>query len=452
LGAVAAIISCLIIWVPGFFCLRSEITEERRLRIGDMLASSPISRTKYIVTKVLTNMAVLLMLQLLFVVSFIALQFLRVESHSFYLLDYFIPFFIVSIPNLLVLSTITVLFDVIFFLRGIIGNIVFVFFWSFIVYSGEDIPAIDLFYSTFIMNEMQKSAALTYPNIFERSMNFGYNPTDGTLPTFEWNGIVWNGISLFPLLICFCLAALFIFISIICFDRFRAHGKKSQLKPSFIARDKETSNENQIHFDLILTSVKVRSHNLGALVVSEMKAMLIRMPIMQMILLVGGAMILPFLSANVTPFIMLIPIGILSKMGCNNKLNRTNEIIHANCSPTKYLLVSYIAGIVMAVTVSLFQFVYLGINGNYEAIIIWLIGIIFVCALALFCGEFTGNRRLFEALYILIYNMWLNKVEIANIFGRTEYKYNFFYLFSAIILLLLCYAKHNRFIREKLYH
>ena len=445
LGAVAAIISCVAIWIPGFYWLRSEISEDRSLRIGDMLASSPISKSRYIIGKALANMIVLLTIQLLFIASFIVLQFLRGESYSLNLFDYIIPFFIISIPNLLVLASLTIVFDAVPFLRGVIGNIAFIIIWPSVMLE------YDIFGRDFIMKDMQKTAALTYPGILAKGMNFGINPTDSTLPTFEWRGLSWHNLSLLPVIACLGISVIFIALSILSFDRFKRQKQNARvIIKSFLPTREDTGNETPVNIEMELSSVKIIKQNKIALVINEIRIMLLRLSLWQYLLIIGTAAALPFINGSLAPIIMLTPITILSKMGCREKIYRTIEIVYSVSSPAKHMLSTYAAGIAISLIVSSIQLVYLGISGDISSILSWLIGIVFACALALFCGEFSGNTRLFEAVYMLIYYLWLNKLQLFDFLGATGNRYNLLYVVVTAILLFACFIRYSNFPLRKL--
>lgn len=445
LGAIAAIISSVAIWIPGFYWLRGEISEDRRLKIGEMLASSPISKTRYIFGKMIANLAVLWLLQILFVASFIILQILRGESRELNLLDYLIPLLVISLPNLLLLSALTILFDVVPFLKGVLGNIIFIGVWNLIIFSGAETGVLDFFNSEFIMSDMLKVSALTYPEVYENGTNFGFNPTEKTLPTFRWTGIPWHDFSVVPMLFCLIAGILLIIISILLFDRFKRLDHKTRWgKTKYrLPRQKDPDSQTAADFSGVLSPVKINSHSILVLAVNEIKVLILRIPLLQVMLIIGGAVVIPFLKGNFTILIMLFPVMILSRLGCQNRIYRTVEMLYANCAPGRYLFANYLAGLAITGIISLVHLAVLLVNGRIGTMISWIIGLIFTCTLALFCGDFTGNKKMFEAVYILLFYLWLNNVRFFDFMGTAGNENDRWYILLTIILLAVVMMRHR---------
>ena len=57
--------------------------------------------------------------------AFIVMQYIRREEMQLVLSDYLLPYVWIVLPSLSVLAALTILFDIIPFMKGVIGNIVF---------------------------------------------------------------------------------------------------------------------------------------------------------------------------------------------------------------------------------------------------------------------------------------------------------------------------------------
>lgn len=128
LGGMVTMMSTLLLWLFAFFVLRSQVSEDQRLKVGQIIASTPISNFRYIFSKVISNYVVLLVIELLLFLAFMGMQLIRGEDYYIHIADYLQPFAFIVMPSLLVLAALTVLFDVMPGLKGVVGNIIFLLY------------------------------------------------------------------------------------------------------------------------------------------------------------------------------------------------------------------------------------------------------------------------------------------------------------------------------------
>lgn len=193
LGVMAAALPIILLWLPGFYLLRSQITEDSQLKIGQIIASTPISKLRYIGGKFLANFTILILLDILFTVGIMIMQLIRMESMSINFLDYLAPLIFITVPHLLVLAALTIIFDVIPFLRGSIGNISIFIIWVFLTMLSftKAGSSADLFGIGYLTNGMLDGAKKFYPSI-PNNISFGYYANEGVTSTFNWEGMQWD--------------------------------------------------------------------------------------------------------------------------------------------------------------------------------------------------------------------------------------------------------------------
>lgn len=129
LGGVGSLLPAILLWLPGFYLLRSQISEDKRLKMGNIIAATPISRLGYIMGKTLANFLVLATLVLIFLTALIGMQLVRHENMQISLLQFVQPFLFLTVPYLFVLAALTVLFDVFPGIKGVFGNVVIFGVW-----------------------------------------------------------------------------------------------------------------------------------------------------------------------------------------------------------------------------------------------------------------------------------------------------------------------------------
>lgn len=97
---------------------------------------------------------------------------------------------------------------------------------------------------------------------------------------------------------------------------------------------------------------------------------------------------------------MLLPISIWSQMGCREKYYSTSDLVKSSCPLLYKRMAEWLAGFVLTVLVSSGVLIRFALLREWEHLAAWSIGILFIPTLALLFGFMSGNRKLFEAVYI----------------------------------------------------
>lgn len=438
LGAISTILPTILLWLPGFYLLRSQVSEDRRLKIGQSVASAPISKLRYINSKFLCNFAVLLSSVLIFTVAVILMQFFRQESLTIQIGAYIAPLLIITIPYLLILSALTVLMDVVPCLKGVFGNIIIFIIWITLSSVSVASPgnSFDIFGIGYILNQMLNGAQLVFPGL-PNAASFGYYPNNGIIPTFQWNGIIWHQDFILSRVFWVCTAFALVVVSTIVFDRFRTprniKNRKNRITPQSII-----SNRNHT---LTLSPVKRSNHtNFLTLLRGEIKIMLFGKSLWWYILFLVAIILSYFVvigdGLKWISLIMLLPIEVWSQMGCREKAYNTTQLISSSCSKLTKWFVSWMAGIITALLTSSGILLHFAVDGQWQHFIAWMAGALFIPTLALVFGTLVGNRKLFEGVYIaLIYFGPINNMWKFDFLGVQSYQ-TIVYLMLFIILTL----------------
>lgn len=436
LGSIAAMLPVILLWLPGFYLLRSQISEDARLKIGQSIASSPVRKIQYIGSKFLSNFVVLLSSALLFTLAMILMQIFRQESLSIELLHYAAPFVLITIPYLLVLAALTVLFDVIPALKGVFGNIILFVIW--ITFSTVSVAApgnsYDLFGIGTIINQMLTGAKAVYSGLPDAA-SFGYYPNSGTVPTFVWSGVVWDNGFLMTRLLWVGIAVLLVIAATILFDRFRTP-KSRTIR---IAPQKNVVRKHVSRTRALSPVKKSRHASFLALLKGELRIMIARKSLWWYAAVLGAIILSYFVTMGEglkwISLIMLFPIGIWSQMGCREKFSNMTQLILSSCPRVTKWLSSLMAGICVSLLMSsgiLLRFAVNGAWGNFAA---WTAGALFVSVLALLCGTLSGSRRLFEGVYLaLLYLGPINNIGPLDFLGVQSRHTAVYFIAFALLL------------------
>jgi hypothetical protein len=104
------------------------------------------------------------------------------------------------------------------------------------------------------------------------------------------------------------------------------------------------------------------------------------------------------------PFAWGWPLLVWSPMGARESQHRTEALVFSSPHPlARQLVAGWTAGAFVAIAAGLGVGVRLLASGDGPAALAWLGGALFIPTFALACGSWTGNGRLFEALYLLLW-------------------------------------------------
>jgi ABC-type Na+ efflux pump permease subunit len=113
--------------ILGFFLIRGSIEDDRRSRIGEILASTPLKRLTYLMGKLLGSVVFLSMLGLVVVSMAAVLQALHREA-PFQPFQLAWPFILFTLPAIVFVSGLALFFEVVPGLRQWPGDVLFVLF------------------------------------------------------------------------------------------------------------------------------------------------------------------------------------------------------------------------------------------------------------------------------------------------------------------------------------
>jgi hypothetical protein len=125
---------------------------------------------------------------------------------------------------------------------------------------------------------------------------------------------------------------------------------------------------------------------------------------------------------KILPFAWIWPVLLWSSMGAREARDGTEELVFTAPRPiARQLPAVYCAG----VTVALMAGAGVGLRclaaGRGDALLAWLAGALFIPALALACGTWSGGSKLFEALYVVLWYVGpLQPVPALDFMGASE--------------------------------
>ena len=226
-GTMTVSVAFLLGWV-GFYIVKGSVSRDYDTGLGQIMATTPMTRPLYMLGKWLSNFAVLCLAVVILFFEGIAMQLLS-GNEGLNLAALAAPLVIIALPTVGLVAALAVLFESVRWLRGGLGNILYFFtFLVTLIVSGEisSIGQADFVlnpYADFsgwqiVGDSVMHAAQATYPEI-EGGFAFSITPLDAP-KLFTWNGITWTADIYFSRLLFLAVSVGLVLVSALLFDRF----------------------------------------------------------------------------------------------------------------------------------------------------------------------------------------------------------------------------------------
>lgn len=422
-GGLLAVVGSTFISLAGFYFVKNTIQRDRETRVGQILASTPLSRFSYILGKFASNFAVLSAMIGVLALSSFVMQLVSGEDTHIHLWPLLAPFLLFSLPSMAVIAAVGVLFETIPFLRGGFGNVAYFFLWTAFlgVPLANDSAAADITGLALLRHSLMTSAssgAVQAARSFSFSLDIGQIQPASSL--FVWEGIHWSAeivfgrLALFGVAIAVCAvaAALFDRFDTIRYGRERAAAVADSVVPS-AAPGSAASTVNPAGLLTAMPVVRltpvVRRPTFLPLLVAELRLLVKGRSWLWYIVAAGLAIaagLVPDAGGRgmVLAFAWLWPILLWSSLGVREGLFQTSEIVFTAPHPiARQLPAAWLAGHILALVTGAGFALRLVAAGDMRGLAAWYIGALFIPSLALACGIWSRSSKLFEIVFTLLW-------------------------------------------------
>lgn len=227
------VVNFLLGWF-GFYLVKGAIARDYQTGVGQIMATTPLSRPLYLFGKWLSNLAVLGLMVLVLALAALAMQLIQREAPVIQVWALVSPFLLVALPFMALVAAIAVLFESVAWLRGSFGNLVY--FFGFIlgitfiaIMFGTTIPVLDWLGFGVFKTSMAEAAKAAYP-AYGGGLALSLVPARGDIQPFLWDGVQWTLPLLLPRLEILGLALAVTLVSALFFDRFSQSGMPQRKK------------------------------------------------------------------------------------------------------------------------------------------------------------------------------------------------------------------------------
>jgi hypothetical protein len=432
---VGSIVAAMITWLLsllGFYLVKGSIERDRETGVGQLIAASPLSKTLYVLGKWLSNVAVLVVIVGTMALAAGAMQLIRGEEMRLQMGALLAPFLWLTLPPLFLVAALAILFETLPGVRGGLGNALYALAWlALLPVSFQIISGMDLIESNVL-------AALwgEYPG-GEFSASLGINPAwYGSAHTFGWGGIPWTTEIILSRLAWVGAAILAVALATIAFayrdvvlkdgQRLRPNRKRGLPRAG-----PDPMRESAAHWarqvSLAPLPAEARRFSFERVLRAELRLALGGQPWWWYLGALGWAVagLLAPIDASrefLLPAAWLWPLLIWSALGTREVHHRTEEMVFASAhSLRRQLPALWLAGVIVAIFAgSGTAFRLLAALDGY-GLVAWTVGALFIPALALALGVWSGGSRAFEVIYVVLWYVGpMNRLPFLDYMGAVE--------------------------------
>jgi hypothetical protein len=434
-GALTALVINTFLSLAGFYVVKNSVERDRLTGVGQILASTPMSKALYTLGKAASNLAVLgSMVGVLAVFAVIA-QFLVAEDTHVRLWPLLSPFLLIAMPVMALVAAVTVLFETIPGLRGGFGNIVWFALWTAtlaipVANEGKMPDPIGI---TIVAQDMKGEVDAHFGKA-DRGFTLGSVKLEGEAQVFRWQGMDWTPGLVAGRLSLFGLAAALSLIAAVFFDRF----DPARARLSIPGRKKRTEAPEDEEAGLPVPAVPGHVTLTPLPAGSSFRFLGILRAELRLALqgqrwwwyAAAAGLVIAGLTAPiegvkqaVLPLAWIWPILVWSPLGNRESRFGTAELLFSAPRPIgRQLPAAWMAGVLVAMAVGGGAAVRLLAAGDLRGLGAWAVGAMFIPSMALALGVWSGSGKLFEALYLVLWYIGpMNRTPQLDYLGATAH-------------------------------
>lgn len=390
-GATIAALTGGFLALFGFFLVRGAIERDVDCHVDGIVGASPVRKSTFVVSKWLSNAAVLWAVGGFSYLAAMAMQVLRGNALQIEPFAYLIPYLFITVPAMAFVAAVAIAFDLVPFLRGILGSVAFVMFWPTMLAAagGRTLRAFDPLGFSVLSSNLIAAEQRGFPSHTVPELNFGIIVDKHLGVPFVFHGFTWTGAILEQRIMWFAIAIGLVLLASLLFDRFR---RDTLRKPGsgFIDVGRLIPSLRSLRilraeFSLIANGAPVWWY-LGAAGI------------------IGAGIFVPLedVMKVVLPIALIWPLERISALGARERRFGVEDIITSTAEGgAKTLLSQWAAGALLAFTLCSTCALRLTIAGDPAGIMACTALVASISALALALGIISGASRPFEALFLI---------------------------------------------------
>jgi hypothetical protein len=464
IGAMMALITTFFLGWFGFYLVKGSVARDRETGVGQIMATTPLSRPFYMLGKWISNFAVLMAMVVVLILFGLGIQWIRGESMGLNFGAYLSPFLFIVTPVMGMVAAAAVLFESIPFLAGGFGNVVYFFAFvmmiPFTMESGiiETNPALEPLGMALLKEDMTAEVLQVFPD-YDNSFMLGGMETPIT-GTFTWQGIDWTSRVISTRGAYILLAIGVTLLGALFFDRFdpsRAKPRSMRIKtrsaPPALEADAVVQPPAAVH----LTPIPRAANRFRfiTVLIAELRLLLKGQPWWWYVAAAGAILACLVSPAETTrqfilPYAWVWPVLIWSSMGSRETRHNVHQFTFSSASPLwRQLPAQWIAGFLVTLAMGSGAALRFILDGDSNGLIAFLSAALFIPSLALVLGVLAHSSKPFEIIYITLWYLGpLSKTPGLDFIGANSDGHPTFYIPLSIALIALAFFARARQLRN----
>lgn len=441
LGVAVTILMCEFLTLFGFYMVKNTVERDQRTGVGEIIATTPISRPVYTLGKWLSNFALFAAMTAIILAATVVLQWLRAEELRLDLWAMSAPLLLVLLPALAVVAALAVLFECIPLLRGGLGNLIYFVVFAILAAST------DMLGRGVLWPGVYRACSAHYTDCFPSPRIDLDGGGIARLATFRYDGMTWMPDIIGGRLVWVGVAAGIALLAAVFFHRFdpaRIHagpfgGLWQRLKDAALAFVVQPAAEAETPEEVAPPPTAPTAHlsplPVGARVSeAQVYRQMFRAELRLMFKgvgwfwyvgaagLAGAAWFAPLAMAHlfILPVAWVWPLFFWSALGQREARHGVAPLVFAGPHPLRrQLVVTWAGGVFLALALGGGVLARLAFAGQWAAAASALVGALFAPTLALAMGCWSGGSKLFEAFYLFFwYLVAIQTFTVIDFMGR----------------------------------
>ena len=449
-GTLMALTTSVVLGLVGFYLVKGSVARDYATGVGQIMATTPMSRPLYMLGKWLSNYAVLGITVLILALAGIGMN-LWFASGGLDIVALVAPLILIALPWLGLVAAMAVLFESVAWLRGGVGNIVYAVLFMILISAtilptaagpaGFTVnPYLDIAGLQIVSDSVSRSAQAVYPDA--TTFMFGSGFVVANPKFFTYNGVQWTTGILVSRLVILLVAVGLVMLAGVLFDRFdparlRPVKRRAAAPEPAPAPAAEPIPVPSVHL-MPLSGAGTR-FRFRALLSGELKLFL-KGQRWWWYAVAAGLVVAQLVSpSDAVQYALIVawlwPTLILSGLGCRESRFDTRQIVFSAPRPTSQLLAGWLSAVLVVVLLGSGALVRYLLAGDPVAVFGWLTAIVFIPSLALALGTLTGSEMAFQVLYVAwmyLLTQSLTPVDFAGLVPGSH-----FYLYAPVAIGLM---------------
>lgn len=436
-GYVSGMMTTIMLSLYGFYMIHGGIRKDIDTEVGLIIATTPITNFKYLLSKMLSNLLILLTItSCAFIVSII-LFFIRTSGAPFILSHFVTPFFLFVIPAMFLISSLAIIAEVFLGRRNILQYIAFFFFFGFLMTNidGQKDETIGIIIDPFGVRILTNSIktlinAQFHEHIEHVSLGFVFNKKTTAVKIFEWNGITVTNLFLLSRGMWIVISFVLIYLSSFFFHRF-------DFKP-IVSKKKKSAGEEPVSAStgISIASLPPLVNDYGILPFIKTELLLLIRKGSKWFWLVILGLSISMLFAPVTvshlyilPVLWFLQVTRWSDLATKEAANGIHYFSYASYKPLQRMLpAQMLAGIILAIILALPLIIRYLLVFDIQAIIDIINGAVCIVLLAVCLGIVSKSKKVFEVLFFLLTYIIIQGVAAVDYLGALKHDSHVLYM------------------------